>query len=1183
MMKMKLLIFALLLCSSRLLANVTIFSGGFEQELTTEWASTISTGMQKFERVSDAHSGSWALQMIFTDAAQKGNLNTPSVIKWELDQTYKISFWYKTEAPGDNSNTNIKLFDSAGTKLAQLNIPALNSTGWAYYSGEYKSTVTDATGGYALFSFRPATAGTGNYTVDDFKVEKIEFEGTFFDHLKFGKVMSDSSVVWQQFGPGMSGNNKSAFWHPTDPNVLFIGPNMGNSYVSFDGGKTYQTILNEDESDFRKGMRGPIELTCVDFSRQDPDFGMCTDERNQGIYYTVNRGGKWTALPVSTFNGIYVNSVAVDPKNDNIWYAGGGQMRNLGSNLFPNSQPLGTLADANSLRKIWKSTNKGATWTLINNGLDAETQTETIFVDPKNSDIVYASTNTGFYVSYNGGALWQHKDAGIDNLVLKSLGKHYNPDTDLLTMYVFSVPIWKAVGTTITDDKGGLFKSTDRGATWTKIEGNLAMDMRQFASNYAVKNSYATCACYVFGMDKDAFLAQYPDMPSKITIRYNTIEVDPTDPNNIYMNNEYSNSSRNNFMPGQVWRSKDGGQNWYVTLRNGKAWKPGSTDYNYWVSRGNPMGSNVTFKYLDEWFERDSYDRKGSNFVKFNANGSILHVQMAKISFFSYDKGDTFVDIDDEFTSSGSRSIVGAGNSNVPGHGFYQHPMIKNRVFCTAGENQVFVTNDEGDEIREGAQAATSYRILNEETSASWYAVDPKDTLIHYSLFFRQAGKGKLYRSVDNGETWAEHGTAIPDWDTQSYSGDQSVHQLHLTIDPVNTKNMYFVVPLNALLFNWVGDSQNGFGVHKSSDGGATWKECNNGLPANTDATNIAIDPNNPAILYVSVFGSGGGLFKSSDYGENWTEVQSTTAISKTQGINDVHFARDGKVYISAGSKNGGVNDGGVWVSNDNLATWTKIFDFPFTNRIETAYYNPSVILVSTISNATINWINTGTYLSKDGGENWMKINIGNGQADRVNDIAIDNHVPGKYYASTYGSGWYVATDKEPAAPVAATAMSISPSSISLKVDEQKSAGVSFTPSYAYMPEILWTSDNSAIATVSKNGVVLGKSVGTTIVRASSPDGTITAQVEVVVDAATGISDFEENEMAVFPNPVKQGSSINIVHSYNQISTKLFNLDGKLLQIGNSSTIDTKGLPKGMFILKVTADGKYQDYKIFVL
>jgi len=271
--------------------------------------------------------------MIFTDAAQKGNLNTPSVIKWEKDQTYRISFWYKTEVPADNEQTNIKLFDSAGTKLTQFNVPALNSSEWKLYTVDYQSTVTDATGGYALFSFRPADNGSGNYTLDDFKIEKVEFEGSFFDSLKSKPVMSDGSVVWQQFGPGMSGNNKSAFWHPTDPDVLFIGPNMGNSYVSMDGGKTYQTILNEDESDFKRGTRGPIELTCVDFSRQDADFGLCTDERNQGIYFTVNRGEKWTALPVATFNGIYVNSVAVDPKDDNIWYAGSGRMRNLGSNL----------------------------------------------------------------------------------------------------------------------------------------------------------------------------------------------------------------------------------------------------------------------------------------------------------------------------------------------------------------------------------------------------------------------------------------------------------------------------------------------------------------------------------------------------------------------------------------------------------------------------------------------------------------------------------------------------------------------------------------------------------------------------------------------------------------------------------------------------------------------------------
>ncbi len=50
-------------------------------------------------------------------------------------------------------------------------------------------------------------------------------------------------------------------------------------------------------------------------------------------------------------------------------------------------------------------------------------------------------------------------------------------------------------------------------------------------------------------------------------------------------------------------------------------------------------------------------------------------------------------------------------------------------------------------------------------------------------------------------------------------------------------------------------------------------------------------------------------------------------------------------------------------------------------------------------------------YISKDGGTTWVKANRGCGQSDRVNDIAIDYTVPGRYYISTYGSGWYVASE----------------------------------------------------------------------------------------------------------------------------------------------------------------------------
>ena len=247
---------------------------------------------------------------------------------------YRISFWYKGINPSDNSNTNMKFFTGADAKIHQINIANWNSTEWKQYSADFNCENSDDNG-YVLFSFRPRNDGAGEYFLDDFLIEKVVEEPRYWNNLKTKNVTSDSTVLWVQFGPGMSGNNKCAAWHPTDPNVLFIGPNMGNSYGSWDKGKTYESILNEDETDFRQGARGPIEIMDIDFSRQDGDFGMCCDERNQGIYFTEDQGHYWQSLSTSTFEGKYVDCLCVDPKDDKIWYAGGGRLRNLGSNLFP--------------------------------------------------------------------------------------------------------------------------------------------------------------------------------------------------------------------------------------------------------------------------------------------------------------------------------------------------------------------------------------------------------------------------------------------------------------------------------------------------------------------------------------------------------------------------------------------------------------------------------------------------------------------------------------------------------------------------------------------------------------------------------------------------------------------------------------------------------------------------------
>lgn len=1174
------------------MAQSSLFFSGFENDFTTDWSSTYATSLPTFERSTlSKYTGNYGCHVAFSASSQKANFTTPKTINWESGVTYKMVFWYKAIVPSDNSLTNLKFFDNAGTKIGQVAVTDWNSTEWTKYTVEFTPDV-DADNGYVLFSFRPNNAGNSEFYLDVFAVKKEEEDTSVdFAKLKTEKVLSDTSIQWVQFGPGMSGNNKAAHWHPTDPNVLFIGPNMGNSYRSADKGKTYQTIYNEDESGVNNGFRGPRELFSVDFSRQNPDFGFATDERNKGIFVSNDRGETWTNPNIFNFSGKYIACISVDPKDDNIWYAGGGRMRDLGRLLFSEAEPYGNLSHTESLGKIWKSTDKGKTWTLKNSGLHDKTEIETIFVDPSRANTVYASTSRGFYKSKDGGETWVKKANGLDHDVLRAFDAHYDSNSDVLTMFVINNVTWKADGNTVTNKGGGIFKSIDRGATWTKLEGNLPLDMRQFENNYAIKKSYYHAVAYYFGLTDAEAQVQFPELPSKITQRFNTIEVDPNDVNNIYLNNEYSNSSRNNFKPGQLWRSSDGGQNWHVTLRNGKNWKAGSSDYSYWVNRGNPMETNISLKYLKHWVDRDDYERKGCNFVRFNADGTVLHTQMAKVSLMSYDKGETWVDIDDEEVTPHSENWVGAGNSNVPGHGFYQHLNIPNKVFCAAGENSLWVTNDEGDTVREGAQSAKFHSILDHEQSLSCYAIHPNNTDIHYALFFRQAGRGKLLRSTDAGQNWEEYGTAIPEWDLEAHSGDQSVHQLNLMIDPKNPRYMYFCVPKSSRNLEYVGNSVTAFGVHKSDDGGKTWSEVNVGLPESRDVPAICFDPANPKILYAAVQNADGGLFKSVNRGQSWEEVASTTAISGNKGINDVHFARDGKAYITAGTKAGNVNHGGVWVSEDNLQTWTKIFDYPWTFRVETAHYDPTTILVSTLPNSQIGMINPGVYLSKDSGQSWVKINKGNGQSDRINDIAIDNYTAGKYYVSTYGSGWYVAQDPNPNELTAVTGIESSMRIAAIEEGETYDLEVSILPPEVTFANYTWASSDNNIATVNAEGVVTGLKAGVVTIYASVVNTDLVAETEVtVIGKESPLSTLVEGvkDWKVYPNPAK--SHLNIVGvALENVRFVVYNLSGKQVLDGNAKEmLDGRGnrlsipvsqLNKGIYILELISSNAISQVK----
>ncbi len=100
-------------------------------------------------------------------------------------------------------------------------------------------------------------------------------------------------------------------------------------------------------------------------------------------------------------------------------------------------------------------------------------------------------------------------------------------------------------------------------------------------------------------------------------------------------------------------------------------------------------------------------------------------------------------------------------------------------------------------------------------------------------------------KSADGGGTW-----------TTSFRGE-IVHSL--AIDPSTAATIY------------AGTDGDGFGVVRSTDGGANWSNpVNAGLPSTTVSA-IAIDPTTPSTVYVGT--SDAGVFRSTDTGASWTPI----------------------------------------------------------------------------------------------------------------------------------------------------------------------------------------------------------------------------------------------------------------------------------------------------------------------
>jgi len=175
------------------------------------------------------------------------------------------------------------------------------------------------------------------------------------------------------------------------------------------------------------------------------------------------------------------------------------------------------------------------------------------------------------------------------------------------------------------------------------------------------------------------------------------------------------------------------------------------------------------------------------------------------------------------------------------------------------------------------------------------------------------AGQG-IFRSTDGGKSWAHV------WKQVGQIGTMAV-------DPHNSD-----VAFAAVLGHAFGPNPER-GVYRTLDGGDTWERVLSKDP-DTGASDVAIDPNNPRIVFAGLWqarrypwdlqsgGPGSGLYRSADGGTTWTQLAGGGLPDGIWGKVGVAVApSDGdRVYALIEAENGG-----LFRSDDGGTTWMRI------------------------------------------------------------------------------------------------------------------------------------------------------------------------------------------------------------------------------------------------------------------
>jgi photosystem II stability/assembly factor-like uncharacterized protein len=689
---------------------------------------------------------------------------------------------------------------------------------------------------------------------------------------------SFGAMKWRQIGPFRGGRVLAVTGVPGDPATFYFGAVAGGVWKTIDAGGTWKPVSDKDgitsvgaiavsESDHNVVYVGTGEA-CI---RGNITYG-------NGVYRSVDGGQSWQHLGLDDTRQI--GRLIVDPKNSNRVFVAA-----LGHAFGPNSE-----------RGVFRSLDGGKTWEKVLYK-DDKTGAIDIQFDPANPNTLYAAMwqvvrqpwnmssggpGSGLYKSTDGGTTWNRLEGhGLPEGILGRIG---------IAVAANSSRVYAL----IEAKEGGIFRSEDYGATWTKINDDERFTQRAWYFTHIFADPKNSDTVYVLntGAFRSTDGAKNFDLLPAPHGDHHGLWIDPTDTDRIINSND-----------GGATITLDGGKTWSTQQNQPTAQFyhiAADNRYPYWLYGAQQDNSTIGIATMDEqegvigrqdWYAvgggESGYiapDPRDANIIYAGDGGGL-------VTRYDHAK-ETIQDISPIPLDTSGQGAVTQKVRFQWTEPIVFSPNDPNTIY-TAGD-RVYKTTDQGHSWKEISPDLTRNDKSKQQPSGGPITLDIT-TVEYYDTVFSLAESpkqkdllwvgtddGLVKLSRDGGGRWDDvTPKAMPEWGTVDL----------VEASPFDAGTAYIAVERHKL------DDIKPY-IFRTHDFGKTWTSITAGIPDGAFVHAVREDTVRKGLLFA---GTEKGVFVSFNDGTNWEKLQLNLPVTPIHDLvvhaNDLSVATHGRSF----------------------------------------------------------------------------------------------------------------------------------------------------------------------------------------------------------------------------------------------------------------------------------------------